>query len=49
MYEFEVADERKRYASHDKDPLSRSERWDDDAPRKLFADDDDESLKVKPR
>ena len=42
MYEFEVADERKRYASRDKDPLSRSERWDDDAPRKLFADDDDD-------
>ena len=41
MYEFELLDERKRNASYDNDPLTRSERWDDDAPRKLFADDDD--------
>ena len=43
MYEFEQADERKRNErGREKNPLGPGERLDEDAPRKLFAGDDDD-------
>ena len=41
MYEFELEDERRRNASHDKDWLSLDEPNYDEAPRRLFADADE--------
>ena len=40
MYEYELEDERKRNAAHDKDWISLDHSY-DEAPRRLFADADE--------